>query len=627
MKLFRIPSKRRRDEAGAVAILIAMFFAFIALPVGALAVDMSRIYVELQRLQAAADAAATAGVTYMPDDFDSAKARALAIAEDNGFPNSGTSSVSVVMGDKPTQLKVTVSSTVSNAFAKGIGVPNSTVSRYAVADFNGPAPMGSPCNSFANEPAGSAQQGPSTSQTKVPTYATCTNPQFWGAIAGPETWKDQGSQYDARKCGGTEDGCASRAGGAANNEFEPRGFVYLVRVAASGVGQSVRLQIYDPAYVETASDCTIGPVAITSNHYYSSSDISSGDNDKYPLATTDANLRYDNENNAFCTGDSDNDGRRFGSEVPTITSFALRSPVDNLNPYSAPALNPAQCTKQWPGYSNTSSYVNHNNGNGNHYDWTAGPRERNLRNSGSNNDYKQDVARVFHQWVDLCTFTPTKAGDYYLQVRSNVALPASYTLDSTGAVAGNSNVVNQEGDDTSVLGNGTNNFALRAVTGAAAGAITVAPFEKMRIYANADSANTTFNLVRVAPAAANKTLVVTYFDVGEATSSGSSSGSVQFIPPGDAKLGSVAMTSAANCVAAGPTTGNLSNCKVNGITSTTNNGKLQTVRIPIPNNYTCQVTTQGGCWWRVAVSFPGAEVHDATTWTARIVGEPVRLIE
>ncbi|MFC0223562.1 pilus assembly protein TadG-related protein [Nocardioides zeicaulis] len=623
----RIPriSRRKRDEVGATAVIVAMFFAFIALPLGAAAVDIARLYVELERVQAGADAAATAGVTYMPDDFNAARARAIEVAEDNGFPNSGTSAVQVSVGDKPTQLRVTVSSTVRNSFAKAFGVPTSTMSRSALADFNGPAPMGSPCNSFANEPAGSAQQGPQTSQTKVPTYANCSSPQFWGAITGPETWKDQGSEFDARKCGGTEDGC----NGSTNKEFDPRGFVYLVRVAPSGVGQSVNLQVYDPAYVETAADCSAGPVAMTDQHYYANSNIASGDNNKYPLATSDANVRYDNDNvasNMFCTGDSDNAGRRFGSEVPTITSFTLRSPVDNLDPYSAPALNPSQCTKQWPGYSNTvAGQYNHNDGQGNHYDWTGGMRERNLRNSGDNNDYKPELARVFHQWVNLCTFTPTQAGDYYLQVRSNVALPASYTLDATGAVAGNAAVYNQAGDNTAVLGNGTNQFAIRAVTGAAAGAISVSPWEKMRIFANADSASTQFNLVRVVPAAANKTLVITYYDVGEAT--GTTAGSVQVLPPGDAKLGTTAMTTIAGCQATGPTTGALSNCKVNNVTSATNNGKLQVVRVPIPNTYTCQVTSAGGCWFRVGVNFPGATVTDATTWTARIVGEPVRLIE
>lgn len=618
-------SRRSLNERGAAVVLGAMFFAFLALPLCAIGVDTARWWVEAQRLQAAADAAATAGVTFMPDDFDEAKTRAIQLATSNGYTTGLGTTVTVSAGSKPSQLKVTISQTVDNRFAKSFGIGSSTITRAAVADFNGPAPMGSPCNVFGNEPAGSGTLGPQVSQLRQPTYANCANPQFWGAITGPETWKDQGAQFETRKCGGVgEVGCASGANGAANTEFDPRGFIYMVRVAAAAVNSPVRVQIYDPAYVETTSDCTYGPVASTLNassqeEYRSTSDISSTNNFRYPYATTDANQRYDNDNdttNLFCSGDSDNNGRRFGSEVPTITSFALRSPVDNLNPYSAPAYNTAQCTKQFPGYSTTNTTPSTGV-----YRWSSGTRERQLRNSGTNpsSAYDVNLARVFHQWVDLCTFTPTRAGDYYIQVRNNVALPAGATLDATGAVAGNANVVNQLGDDTNVRGNGTNQFAFRAISNAPAGSVSVSPWERMRIYANASSATTEFNLVRVAPAAANKTLVLSFFDVGE----GASSGSVTILKPADSNLPS----SIAGCKGTGVTNGNLSNCSITGITSTNYNGKLQEIRIPIPNTYTCQVTSQGGCWFRARVSFGSGDVHDATTWTARIVGEPVRLIE
>ena len=66
---------------------------------------------------------------------------------------------------------------------------------------------------------------------------------------------------------------------------------------------------------------------------------------------------------------------------------------------------------------------------------------------------------MFHQWVALCTFTPSQAGDYYLQVRTNVALGG--TRGRPGRLKGNPTVYNQTGDDTSVHGSGNNRFALR----------------------------------------------------------------------------------------------------------------------------------------------------------------------
>ena len=85
------PRKTRRDERGYVAVVFALFSGFLLLPLCAISVDVSRWYVEVQRVQNAADAAAMAGVTFLPDDFASAKATAITVAGRNGYPNSGTS--------------------------------------------------------------------------------------------------------------------------------------------------------------------------------------------------------------------------------------------------------------------------------------------------------------------------------------------------------------------------------------------------------------------------------------------------------------------------------------------------------------------------------------------------------
>ena len=54
------------NEQGYVAILVALLVATIMLPLCAIAVDVARWYVEIERMQNAADAAALAGVTYLP---------------------------------------------------------------------------------------------------------------------------------------------------------------------------------------------------------------------------------------------------------------------------------------------------------------------------------------------------------------------------------------------------------------------------------------------------------------------------------------------------------------------------------------------------------------------------------
>ena len=335
-------TRRRRDESGYAAVLVAIIVATLALPLCAISVDVGRWYVELAKVQNAADAAATAGVTWLPDDFTNATNTALAVAQDNGYPNSGGTTVKTSVGAKPTQLVVTISTKVANQFGSSFGVPWTTVTRSSTADYNGPAPMGSPCNTFGNEPAGSNSsasdaRGPSSSVIVTPTGgASCTStPQFWAAIAGPDTPKANGDQYMTRTCSTGNDGCT----GGNNDDFNPEGYFYIVRVAAGAVGQPVTLQIYDPAWVETSDLCTNSPTS------YSSIPLRANMN---PYATTDGLTRYhmtggSESPNSFCTGDVLN-----GGTTPITTSFGLRSPTDTYQPDQGAPIT--TCEKQYPGY-------------------------------------------------------------------------------------------------------------------------------------------------------------------------------------------------------------------------------------------------------------------------------------
>jgi Flp pilus assembly protein TadG len=582
---------RRRDERGYAAVLVAAFATTIMLPLCAISVDTARWYVEVSRVQNAADAAATAGVTYLPDDFASARSTAIAVAGRNGYPNSGTTSVSVALGDKPTQLQVTISSTIGNAFGTSFGVKSATITRSATADFNGPALMGSPCNTFGNEPPGtgtSDQHGPSTEQIVAPSGgAVCSNtPQLWGAIAGPETPKGNGDEVMTRTCNSGNSGCS----GTTNDEFDPQGYFYVVRVASAAVGQPVTLQVYDPAWVENGDTCETAPTGTMKNNMNA-------------YTTADGKQRYSKTANEFCSGDVNN-GTANVSGI--TTSYDLRKPSDTYNPKEATAITSPMCVRQYPPYyaaasgKKTGSFVGVSN----------------ATLDKTNGSYQDNLAKVYHQWVKLCTFTPTAAGDYYLQVRTNVKLGG--TPDGEGGYQGNSNVYNQTGDDTSVTGSGNNRFAIRAV-GNARGSVSIAGFQAMSIYANYSGATSTFNLVRVIPAAATKTLNIGFYDVGDA----SSAGTVQVLPPLDSNIGS----SLSSCTGAGVVTGSVSSCKLTNVSSGSGwNGKYENLKIAIPSTYTCDSADAGGCWFRLVVSFPDG-VSDTTTWTASIDGDPIRLIK
>ncbi|MCB0909355.1 MAG: hypothetical protein KDB63_19800 [Nocardioidaceae bacterium] len=579
--------RRAAEQAGYAAIFMALLVAGILFPIASFAVDVARWYVEGERVQAAADAAAMAGVTYLPEYYSQGQTEAVKVSGENGYPNSGSSTVTVSLGSKPTQLRVTVTSTVHNSIAASWGDDFTTISRTAVADYNGPAPMGSPCNTFGNEPPGTSNAGPSGSVLSVPDAdAQCsTNPMFWTAIAGPDTPKGNGDEIMTRSCSSGNDGCASNK----NTEFDPKGYFYVVRATAAAVGHTVTLQLYDAAWAEVGDNCDQAP----------SGTVSSDNWNDY--ANTDAKTRYAKTAGTYCPGDVLNGSGR------VTTTFGLRNPtVTQYPPNGTPITG---CAKQFPGYVKSEVTANA------------------LRKG--NSAYNAGLARVFRQWTDLCSFTVTKAGDYYLQVRTNIqpvsTSPSSgkYSgLDSTGGWTGSTpnKVFTQNGDDTTVGGQGNNRFAIR-IANAPSGSMSVSGWQAMSIYMNYTGATAKFNLVRVIPAAATKYLVLNFFDVGDA----SQPGTIKILPPTDSNLPS----NVAGCVGSGVVTGNLTNCQLTNVSSSAGyNGRSQTIKIPIPAGYTCHSTNVGGCWFRVQFSFPASGVpSDTTTWSALVSGDPVRLIE
>jgi len=385
------------DDAGAIAVLVAIL-APALLAVAAFSVDVARWYVEGVRLQKAADAAALAGVVFMPQDLPTATSTALRVAAMNGF----TSGVTVTQGSRPSQLQVTIASRVSNSFAVLMGIPYTTVARTGISDYTGPAPMGSPCNVYGNEPAGSPGAGPTSVLPGTPVNPFCTtSPLYWGNIEGPNTDKVQGDRYMNRTCSSNVDGCT----GGVNDEFKPAGYFYIVRVLNPARTGPITLQLYDPAWDYTSVDCSSLPSSMPSNNM-----------NQY--ATTDAQTRYRNSLNSFCSGDY---APGLGSADPNErvdTSFALRSPAISGNPLDgAPVGN---CSAQFKGQTTAPTATQLQQ-----YRTAGSPA------SGANPLYNQDLSATFHSWFALCTFTPTAAGDYYLQVRTNVALPSALT--QTGA--------------------------------------------------------------------------------------------------------------------------------------------------------------------------------------------------
>ncbi|MBJ7356713.1 pilus assembly protein TadG-related protein [Nocardioides sp.] len=609
----------RTKEGGYVAVFTAVLVASgFLFAMAAISVDTSRWYDERARVQKAADAAALAGVPYMPYDIANARLRAKEVAKRNGYDDASPDVVvDVQMGDLASQLKVTITSRIDNEFGRLIGVDDISIAMSATADYKGPAPMGSPCNTFGNEPnPGTNTSSPTPAGTAQGTspFANCLRvPQFWATVEGPETGKLQGDRYQTRGCeangqgvqAGGVDGC-SGGGWGTNDEYDPFGYVFTVKVQPGAVGRTIQLQLYDPMFVTVGQRCENLP------------DVGSFANDTNNTnpytKNNDARSRYtdDGPNFAsFCPGDSHaGSGSGATTKHALTTSFVLRQQVDSLDPELAPVQNDTSgtpCIRQY-------GSMNFNGG-----------VSANVFKSGASG-YDASLVKYFHNWVPMCSFTPTRAGDYYLQVRTNVSLGGagdSYERSGNAAAAA------ATGNTTS--GEGSNGFAIRAVTPAGfEKEVAVSGYDHMPIFVNADAAAPIFNLIRVLPGAAGQTIAFSYFDAGDAATT---SGSVRVLPPTDA-TGSITTTPfPGGCRAVGGSAGTgstLSNCTAPFLKSgdySRNNGKTETITIPIPTDYTCNYSSFGGCWYRVQVGFGTGTVNDVTTWDATIIGDPVRLIK
>jgi hypothetical protein len=56
------------------------------------------------------------------------------------------------------------------------------------------------------------------------------------------------------------------------------------------------------------------------------------------------------------------------------------------------------------------------------------------------------------------------------------------------------------------------------------------------------------------------------------------------------------------------------------------NDQLVTIRINIPDTYSCPLGGVPGCWWKIDYNYT-SNSNDTTTWSARVEGNPVKIVE
>jgi hypothetical protein len=400
--------------------------------------------------------------------------------------------------------------------------------------------------------------------------------QLWVGAVGPRTGKQQGERYGTTLCETGEFGCS----GSNSTEFSSEGYVYSVKVKSVSGSQPLRIQIYDATYVNQAPGC---------NSPYPPS-VDSSLRSRYP----DADTVYAN-NPDRCAGDTGWGARN------VETTYTVAAPddtkwTDNDNP----VLNTSTCRPQTAKDYNPS-----------HPDHIRNWLLSNDDGRPSNDEFI-NIAEGYRRWFTICEIpaNQVKVGEYILRVRTS-------TRSS-----------NQTKHDASVSTEGYNSFAIRAGFGStglnAVNGTAVSVFAKGRlpIFANSKGADTRFYLARILPYDAGRTLRINLYDMGES----SQSGTLRILAP-DEYPGSFSGCKISRDDGASLTVDS-SRCQLSGVHSSGYNGRVLTIDVPIPQNYTCAANSDTGCWVKIQAVYPSsATVTDATTWSAQILGNPIRLVE
>jgi Flp pilus assembly protein TadG len=574
-------ARRRRGKDDGYAMPFLAITLVVLLGFAGLGVDFWQWWHATQRLQRAADASALAGVIYLPGNSTSARATAVDAAVANGYVSGDvqtfTSSDDPAL--RPNQMRVQVTQTVRNGFLGVFGIQNTTIRRDATAEYSGTVPMGSPINQMGNQPTppGDVFWPGASSDVEA------TNPHIWAQIAGPSNNKGNGDRFTAGVCSSGFHGCAN---GSTNDDYRASGYWYTVRVTVSNpANQRLAIELFDPAFVQVGDNCT---------SFRSSNDaaLMSSLNGMGP--------RYATGQGPFCTGDNSSSSPvpAYGTGSPTVSFTVYQPDGTPWNYTDNPRIDVPRCrdddTDPTDGYGNIFRP----------YGSVAGETADALATqAGTAGSYAN---AVFRRWVRMC------------EVQLNfgeAGISAAGTYDF---------IVNARTGP----GMGHNRYAMRAgitnTTGVFQNGAAVSIFanEHMPLYQNDTASTASFFLARVTGGAANRTLVVNLFDTGD----GSGSGSIEVIPPPDANYSSFTgcsvTTSPANF------SPSLTNCRLNGVSSAQYNGHLTSLRVPIPADYTCNQASAVGCWVRVRFAWcAGCAIQDTTTWSAAILGDPVRLVE
>jgi hypothetical protein len=552
------------------------------------AVDLGSWAGTASRAQAAADAAALAGVVYLPD----LPARAVSVAREtaakNGYTNGVDGVTVTATPNSRNELDVMIFDPNVGQYFSSVFTDPPDITRSATAEFIRPVAMGSPSAHLGQDPE------------------LTVDPAFVLNTAGPGSTKVNGDKRAARDCNGAAAGC----GGGVNSDYSPDGYLYAVEVdtATSASGQPLKIEVFDPAYVYNGDSCESA-----NNDTFTAAQIS---NLSTRYSDARAAQRYARGRTLYCMGDQSLPNNS------TVTTYIVRAPDDTPSDLSD---NPAICAITFDPYNPGSRDNMYNL----------------LNNSTLRGRENQIFGNHYRKWFPVCTVPSgqVQTGTYVLQIRTNADLSAPPTmgpgLSAANINAGLTSAGSLQSASTSLNStSGYNRYTLRAGRGSnltndfatAFSGVSVSGVGHLPIYMNRISPSAEFYLARIVPEAAGKTLQLIFWDMADLSGTGVSA-TFTLIPPADAS-GTPFQCSFSRDGTTPPPGAVISGCSASNITNANYNGRNMIVRIPIPGNYSCDVEDPNGCWTKVRVQVvgSGASAADTTTWSASMTGDPIRLI-
>ena len=227
--------------------------------------------------------------------------------------------------------------------------------------------------------------------------------------------------------------------------------------------------------------------------------------------------------------------------------------------------------------------------------------------SGTRDTFAENFVTGFRRWRQICK------------------IPAASVVVGRYTITTKTNLNDQSA--------GSNSFSLRAQWRGATPAATseaglqLSAMENFPVFMNFGSASTsTLFMTRLNPVHAGRTMRLELFDIGD------TSGTLDFqvLPPLNSNLGaswpcSMKLVSQDGIFA--PTGLNAAKCAIKGLSRQNYNGAALQIDIPVPVNFDCPLVQATDCWTSVKLTFNNGTPTDRTTWSASVLGDPLRLLK